>query len=71
LTPRAFILRMRHVPAIDATGINALFELQEKCTKFKVKLVLSGIQPGSQVMNALIKYGLDKEIGTDYITPEH
>ncbi|HSW60037.1 MAG TPA: sulfate permease [bacterium] len=68
VAPRAFILRMRHVPAIDATGINALFELQEKCTKLKVKLMLSGIQPGSQVMNALVKYGLDKEIGADYIT---
>lgn len=69
VAPRAFILRMRHVPAIDATGINALFELQEKCKKVKVKLILSGVNPESQVMEALIKYGLDKEIGRDYITP--
>lgn len=33
-----------------------------------VRLVLSGVKPGSQVMNALIKYGLDKEIGIDHIT---
>ncbi len=68
VAPRAFILRMRHVPAIDATGINALFELQEKCTKVKVKLILSGVKPDSQVMKALIKYGLDKEIGKKFIT---
>jgi len=67
VAPRAFILRMRHVPAIDATGINALFELHEKCKRVSVRLILSGIKPDSQVMEALLKYELDKTIGKENI----
>jgi sulfate permease, SulP family len=67
IAPRVFILRMRHVPAIDATGINALSELHEKCKRVNVRLILSGVNPEGQVMTALLKYGLDKMIGKENI----
>lgn len=39
--PRVFILRMPHVPAIDATGIHALEQLAKKCRSEGTMLVLS------------------------------
>lgn len=31
--PRVFIRRMRHVPAMDATGLLALLDLRQKCQR--------------------------------------
>ncbi|HEX6084479.1 MAG TPA: sulfate permease [Thermoanaerobaculia bacterium] len=47
--PKAFILRMRNVPAIDATGIHALEQLALKCRKQGIPLILSEVteQPRS------------------------
>lgn len=42
--PRALILRMRHVPTIDATGLQALEDLWKKCQKQGTALILSGVQ---------------------------
>ena len=41
--PKVFILRMRRVPAIDATGLHALVEFQEKCHRQSTTLLLSGV----------------------------
>ncbi|HYX09345.1 MAG TPA: sodium-independent anion transporter, partial [Bacteroidales bacterium] len=41
---RVLILRMRHVPFIDATGIQNLKQTAEYLNNTGVKLVLSGVQ---------------------------
>lgn len=42
-TPKVFILRMRNVPAIDATGEHALENFYHTCKKLGIALVLSGV----------------------------
>lgn len=51
----SLVLRMKHVPLIDATGLNALREILETSTYKNV--YLSGVQP--QVAEAMKKAGLD------------
>ncbi len=43
--PKVFILRMRNVPAIDATGEHALENFYNKCKQTGTQLVLSGVNP--------------------------
>ena len=42
--PRVFILRMRLVPVIDASGVHALKTLLERCRRRGTTLVISGLQ---------------------------
>jgi SulP family sulfate permease len=63
--PKCFILRMRTVPAIDASGLKALSDFNQKCKRAKVRLILSGVQ--EQPMGAIRKLGLDKDIGEENI----
>jgi sulfate permease, SulP family len=51
--PRVFILRMAHVPAIDATGIHALEQLAKRCKAQGTKLILSEVR--AQPLAALAK----------------
>ncbi|HKR66325.1 MAG TPA: sulfate permease [Thermoanaerobaculia bacterium] len=51
--PNVFILRMQHVPAIDATGIHALEQLAKKCRAEGTLLVLSEVR--EQPLAALTK----------------
>lgn len=44
LKPKVFILRMKHVPMIDASGMHALKEFYSRCKSQKIELYLSGIQ---------------------------
>lgn len=46
--PKVFILRMRLVPIIDASGVHALKTLTERCQKRGIVLILSGLQPQPQ-----------------------
>lgn len=64
--PKVFILRMRRVPAIDATGMHALEEFFEKCRRQGTVLLLSGVH--AQPMFALTKYGLTDKIGDKNLT---
>lgn len=52
--PRVLILRMRNVPAIDATGIHALEQLARKCRSQGTMLILSEVrdQPSSALARA-------------------
>ena len=52
--PRFFILRMRNVPAIDATGIHALEQLAIKCRNHGTALILTEVreQPRSALSRA-------------------
>ncbi|MEZ4704879.1 MAG: SulP family inorganic anion transporter [Bdellovibrionota bacterium] len=59
--PKALILRMRHVLALDATGLKALEDLHSKCQKEKVRLVLSGIH--AQPYMAIKRSGLIETLG--------
>jgi len=42
--PQIFILRMRLVPIIDASGVHALKALRERCRRRGIVLVISGLQ---------------------------
>lgn len=42
-TPKVFILRMRKVPVVDATGLHALEEFYERCKKQQTRFILSGV----------------------------
>ena len=61
--PKVFILRMRRVPAIDATGMHALDEFYLKCKRQGTTLLLSGVH--AQPMYALAKYELLDKVGED------
>jgi SulP family sulfate permease len=45
IPPRIFILRMRLVPMIDASGVHALQALLERCHRRGIVLIISGLQP--------------------------
>jgi SulP family sulfate permease len=42
--PKVFILRMRNVPAIDATGIRVLDDLHDSCARHRVAFLIAGLQ---------------------------
>jgi sulfate permease, SulP family len=46
--PKVFILRMRLVPLIDASGVHALKALLERCHRRGIVLIVSGLQPQPQ-----------------------
>jgi sulfate permease, SulP family len=64
--PRVRILRLRHVPVIDATGLNSLTQFFKKCKQSDIRLLLSGIQP--QPLRALKNSGLYDLIGAENVT---
>ncbi|MDY0131932.1 MAG: SulP family inorganic anion transporter [Desulforegulaceae bacterium] len=43
--PKVLLIRMGHVPAIDATGIRAFEEMIEKTQKDKTSIFITGMQP--------------------------
>jgi SulP family sulfate permease len=63
---KARILRMRNVPVIDSTGLNALRQFSSQCNRQKITLILSGVQPA--VLRAIEKAGLDEQIKPENIT---
>jgi sulfate permease, SulP family len=58
---KVFILRMRRVPAVDATGMHALDEFHDKCRRQGMQLLLSGVH--AQPIFAMEKFGLIEKIG--------
>jgi SulP family sulfate permease len=65
--PKVLILRLRHVPAIDATGITLLRDLQTRSMKDGTVLLISGLQP--QPHGALERAGVLEDIGEDHVYP--
>jgi SulP family sulfate permease len=63
--PRVLIVRMRHVLAIDATGLRALEDLLDKTRRDGTVLVLSGVH--AQPLTALERAGLLERIGADNV----
>jgi SulP family sulfate permease len=65
--PKIFILRMRYISFIDASGMQALQEFHQNCQKQKTLLLLSEIH--SHAEKDLKKFGLLKLIGKERIYP--
>ena len=60
---KCIILRMRSVPAIDVTAMNALSELFEKLGKNEVRLILSHVN--DQPMRVMEKAGFVDKVGRE------
>jgi len=61
---KCLVLRMRAVPAIDATAMNSLLDLYNKCQKKNVKLVFSHVN--SQPLEVIKKSGLYSQLGSEH-----
>jgi len=66
-TPRVVVFRMRYVPDIDATGLQAFRTSVRKMLRDDVRVMLTGVQP--QPMKALVQSGLAEEIGLENFCP--
>jgi SulP family sulfate permease len=64
--PRVFILRMRNVPVIDATGIRVLDDLHRDAVRHGVALLIAGLQ--SQPAAALERAGRLDSYGRENLT---
>lgn len=64
---QVLIIRMRNVPAIDATGLHSLKEIMRKCRRQNIELILSGVQ--AQPMKVLDEAGFAQTIGEENICP--
>jgi len=63
--PRVLVVRMRHVPAMDSTGIHALRELVRNGNKAKTQVILAEVLDQPRIV--LTKSGLVEEIGSDNV----
>ncbi len=63
--PKVFILRMRAVPHIDATGLHALEEFHAKCKRQGTMLLLGGVH--AQPMFEFVRQGFDQVVGLENI----
>jgi SulP family sulfate permease len=66
--PRVFILRMRNVPAIDATGIRVLDDLHRDATRHGVAMLIAGLRP--QPAAALERAGRLESYGRENLAAE-
>ena len=64
---RALVIRMRGVPAIDATAMHSLEELYTRCKKHNVQLVFSHVN--EQPMNTMEKDGFVDLVGRENFQP--
>lgn len=62
--PKVRIIRMRHVPFIDATGIHNLTNLVKKNQKEQIQIILSGVTP--RVDGSLERVGFYKLLHKEY-----
>ena len=65
--PKVLILRMRRVPAIDATGLHALTDVVHRSRRDGTLVLLSEVQP--QPLQALRRSVLIDEIGEEHLCP--
>jgi SulP family sulfate permease len=65
-TPRALILRMKDVPAVDSTGIAALESFVSQCRTRKIRLIIAELQ--DRPRRSLEKAGLIPDLGAENIT---
>lgn len=43
--PRAYVINLREVPLVDATGAKTLLDFIERCARHRISVVLVGLQP--------------------------
>lgn len=63
--PKVFILRLKHVPVMDATGLNALDHLKRQLDRRGTVLILSGLQ--EQPRSVLEKAGFTQSLGEEHV----
>ena len=63
--PKVRIIRMRNVPAVDATGLRALKDFYNDAKKHKIHLILSGVH--TQPLYALTQAGIFDLFGEENI----
>lgn len=63
--PKVLVLRMRNVPAVDATGIHALRQVIERSRKEGTLVVLSGVH--TQPLIALDRAGILDDLGEENV----
>jgi len=63
--PKVLIIRMRMVPAIDATGLQVLEDVLERTKREGGKLMLTGV--AAQPMEAMERSGLLNKIGREFV----
>jgi SulP family sulfate permease len=63
--PKVLIIRMRHVPAIDSTGLNVLRDLVRRTRHDRTLVLISELQ--QQPLMAMRRSGLLDEIGQDNV----
>lgn len=66
--PRVRIIRMRHVPFMDSTGINNLISLIQVSQKQHIHIILSGVS--DQVRKTLLNGGIKSVLTADDICPD-
>ena len=64
---KVIIIRMRGVPALDATAMHAMEQLYERCNKQNIQLVFSHVN--EQPYNTMKKSGFIEKIGADNFRP--
>jgi len=57
------VIRMRNVPAVDASGVASLADIVKRCTKHKVNVVFSHVN--EQPMRVMEKAGLTEAVGKE------
>jgi SulP family sulfate permease len=57
------VIRMRNVPAVDATGVEALARIVKRCNRDNVRVVFSHVN--DQPMKAMEKAGLIDKVGRE------
>lgn len=63
--PKVLVLRLRHVPIIDATGLEALENLFKKACRGGTRLILSGVSP--EVRHVMVRSGFIHRIGRNNV----
>ncbi len=64
-TPRVFILRLNKTPLIDATGVRAIKQFNQKCKLKEIIFVLSDVS--EEQIKFLQKRGIEKLVGKEKI----
>jgi SulP family sulfate permease len=61
--PRVLIVRLRHVPAIDSTGLHVLEDLRRRCRRDRTRLLLSDVH--TQPLAAMERSGFVAALGAE------